>query len=127
MRSILVDQRSDNEMNLKMCESDYKFMSIIWNNEPVRSGRLVELCAEKLNWKKSTTYTTLEKGYAKNQNSIVSSTVKKSEVQEFESRHVIDEAFSGSLPNFLTAFFSGKKISNKEAEELKKLIDGYKE
>ena len=65
--------------------------------------------------------------YAKNQNSIVSSTVKKSEVQEFESRHVIDEAFSGSLPNFLTAFFSGKKISNKEAEELKKLIDGYKE
>ena len=107
-------------MNLKMCESDYKFMSIIWNNEPVRSGRLVELCAEKLNWKKSTTYTTLkkvcDKGYAKNQNSIVSSTVKKSEVQEFESRHVI-----------LTAFFSGKKISNKEAEELKKLIDGYKE
>lgn len=80
---------------------------------------------------KSTTYTTLkkvcDKGYAKNQNSIVSSTVKKSEVQEFESRHVIDEAFSGSLPNFLTAFFSGKKISNKEAEELKKLIDGYKE
>ena len=57
-------------MNLKMCESDYKFMSIIWNNEPVRSGRLVELCAENLNWKKSTTYTTLkkvcEKGYAKN-------------------------------------------------------------
>ena len=43
-------------MNLKMCESDYKFMSIIWNNEPVCSGRLVELCAEKLNWKKSTTY-----------------------------------------------------------------------
>lgn len=131
MRSILVDQRSVNEMNLKMCESDYKFMSIIWNNEPVRSGRLVELCAKKLNWKKSTTYTTLkkvcDKGYAKNQNSIVSSTVKKSEVQEFESRHVIDEAFSGSLPNFLTAFFSGKKISNKEAEELKKLIDGYKE
>ena len=130
MRSILVDQRSVNEMNLKMCESDYKFMSIIWNNEPVRSGRLVELCAEKLNWKKSTTSTlkkVCDKGYAKNQNSIVSSTVKKSEVQEFESRHVIDEAFSGSLPNFLTAFFSGKKISNKEAEELKKLIDGYKE
>ena len=94
----------------------------------VRAGLL---SAEKLNWKKSTTYTTLkkvcDKGYAKNQNSIVSSTVKKSEVQEFESRHVIDEAFSGSLPNFLTAFFSGKKISNKEAEELKKLIDGYKE
>ena len=76
-------------MNLKMCESDYKFMSIIWNNEPVRSGRLVELCAEKLNWKKSTTYTTLkkvcEKGYAKNQNSIVSSTVKKARCRSLKA------------------------------------------
>lgn len=45
-------------MNLKLCESDYKFMSIIWENEPIRSGKLVELCASRLNWKKSTTYTT---------------------------------------------------------------------
>lgn len=118
-------------MNLKMCESDYKFMNIIWDNEPLRSGRLVELCADILNWKKSTTYTTLkkvcEKGYAKNEGSVVTSIVKKSEVQEFESRYVIDEEFSGSLPSFLTAFFSGKKISNEEAEELKELIDDYKE
>ena len=130
MRSILVDQRSDNEMNLKMCESDYKFMSIIIHRKNIDNRIRIKYIII-LNWKKSTTYTTLkkvcDKGYAKNQNSIVSSTVKKSEVQEFESRHVIDEAFSGSLPNFLTAFFSGKKISNKEAEELKKLIDGYKE
>ena len=48
-------------MNLKLCESDYKFMSIIWENEPIRSGKLVELCASRLNWKKSTTYTTLKK------------------------------------------------------------------
>ena len=68
-------------MNLKMCESDYKFMSIIWNNEPVRSGRLVELCAEKLNWKKSTTYTTLkkvcDKGYAKIKTALFRQQLKK--------------------------------------------------
>ena len=53
-------------MNLKLCESDYKFMSIIWENEPIRSGKLVELCASRLNWKKSTTYTTLKKKHNSN-------------------------------------------------------------
>ena len=44
---------------LKLCESDYKFMTVIWDNEPVPSGKLVVLCAEALGWKKPTTYTTL--------------------------------------------------------------------
>ena len=110
-------------MNLKLCESDYKFMSIIWENEPIRSG--------KLNWKKSTTYTTLkkvcDKGLAQNENTIVTSLVKKEEVQEFESKHIVEESLSGSLPSFLASFFAGKKISDKEANELKKLIDDFKE
>ena len=118
-------------MNLKLCESDYKFMSIIWENEPIRSGKLVELCASGLNWKKSTTYTTLkkvcDKGLAQNENTIVTSLVKKEEVQEFESKHIVEESFSGSLPSFLASFFAGKKISDKEANELKKLIDDFKE
>ena len=50
-----------NDTNLKLCESDYRFMSVIWENEPVQSGKLVELCNEKLGWKKPTTYTTLKK------------------------------------------------------------------
>ena len=124
-------------MNLKLCESDYKFMSIIWENEPIRSGKLVELCASRLNWKKSTTYTTLkkvcDKGLAQNENTIVTSLVKLSlihiseEEQEFESKHIVEESFSGSLPSFLASFFAGKKISDKEANELKKLIDDFKE
>lgn len=38
--------------NLKLCESDYRFMSVVWDNEPMASGKLVELCSEKLGWKK---------------------------------------------------------------------------
>ncbi|MDD2282963.1 MAG: BlaI/MecI/CopY family transcriptional regulator, partial [Eubacteriales bacterium] len=57
--------------NLKLCESDYRFMLVVWENEPVESGQLVKLCADKLGWKKSTTYTVLrkmqEKGLLKNE------------------------------------------------------------
>lgn len=35
--------------------------------------------------------------------------------------------FQDQLPGFLTAFLGNKKLSGKEAEELKKLIDEYRE
>lgn len=118
-------------MDFKMCESDFKFMCIIWDNEPLTSHRLVELCSEKLGWKKSTTYTSLkklcEKGYAKNENTIVSSIISKKDVQAYRSESIIENSFSGSLPKFLVSFFGSNKISKKEAEELKQLIDSYKE
>ena len=57
--------------NLRLCDSDYRFMTIVWENAPVASGDLVKLCNENLGWKKSTTYTAIkklsEKGYIKNE------------------------------------------------------------
>ncbi len=117
--------------NLKLCESDYRFMLVVWENEPVASGRLVTLCAEKLGWKKPTTYTVLrkmcERGLLKNEDTIVRSIVPKEQVQAFESEHFVEHAFAGSLPQFLVSFLGSKTISEKEADELKRLIDAHKE
>ena len=49
------------------------------------------------------------------------------EEQAKESDELVERTFSGSLPGFLTAFLGNKKLSGKEAEELKKLIDEYRE
>lgn len=117
--------------HLKLCESDYRFMTIIWDHEPVPSGKLVELCAEKLGWKKPTTYTTLkklcDKGFAKNEETIVSSIVPREQIQAYASDHFVEHTFRGSLPGFLAAFLGGKTISDAEAEELKRLIDAHRE
>lgn len=117
--------------NLRLCESDYRFMTVIWENEPVASGTLVELCSQKLGWKKSTTYSTLKKlcnrGFAKNENTVVTSMVPKGEVQAFESEQFVNRTFSGSLPQFLVAFLNGKSISQEEALELKTLIEEHQE
>jgi len=116
---------------LKLCESDFRFMCVIWECEPIQSGRLVELCKERLGWKKPTTYTTLkklcEKGFAKNENTIVSSLIPREKVQAYESEKFLERTFSGSLPGFLASFLGGRTISEKEAEELKRLIDSHKE
>lgn len=115
----------------KLCESEYRFATIVWDNEPVKSRELVKLCEERLGWKKSTTYTVLKKlcdrGVLKNQNTIVTALIKKEQIQRYESQQFIDRAFDGSLPKFITAFMGDEKISETQAEELKRLIDSYKE
>lgn len=116
---------------LKLCESDYRFMLVIWDNEPLASRELVDLCAAKLGWKKSTTYTTLkklcEKGFAQNNNTIVTSLAPREKVQAYESERFVERAFEGSLPQFLVSFLGNKTISEQEATELKRLIDAHKE
>lgn len=116
---------------LKLCESDYRFMCVIWDNEPLSSGQLVELCLKNLGWKKSTTYTVLkkmcEKGYAQNENSVVTALVPRDQVQAYASEHFVEHTFGGSLPGFLASFLGGRTISEQEAAELKRLIDQHKE
>lgn len=118
-------------MDLKLYEYDYRFMTIIWDNEPIPSGQLVKLCSQKLGWKKSTTYSTLkkmcERGFAQNNDTIVTSLVPREDVQAYASEQFVEQTFHGSLPGFLVAFLGGKKISKEEATELKRLIDEYEE
>lgn len=116
----------------KLCNSDYRLLLILWDHAPIGSGELVKLCQEELGWKKSTTYTEIkrlsEKGYIKNENAIVEPLYTREEVQAQESGAFVERTFSGSLPQFLTAFLGGrKKLSSKEAAELKDLIDSYHE
>ena len=112
----------------KLFDAEYKFACLIWDHEPINSTELVKLSLEKLGWKKSTTYTVLrklcERGILKNENATVTAIVKKADAQKYESQAVVEKAFHGSLPQFLTAFLGGeKKLSEKEAEELKRIIE----
>ncbi len=44
-----------------------------------------------------------------------------------KSRQFVEESFDGSLPKFLTAFIGKQKLTDSEVEELKNLIDYYRE
>lgn len=113
----------------KIFESEYRFCQILWEHEPVSSRDLVKLCQEKLEWKKSTTYTVIkrlsERGVVKMENSVVTSLVSRDQVQRSESREFIDRTFNGSLPQFIAAFTSGKALSAQEVTEIRRLIDEY--
>jgi len=115
---------------LTLSESEFRLMDVIWRYAPVESGKLVKICADELNWKKSTTYTMLrkvqDKGMVRNDDSVVSVIVPRDRVQEIESERLVSKAFGGSLPSFLASFLGNRSLSDKEADELIDLIDRYR-
>jgi predicted transcriptional regulator len=63
----------------------------------------------------------------KNEDTIVSDIVKREEYKQIKSAEFIDDNFNGSLPQFLAAFINKKKLTKKQIDEIKKIIDGYEE
>ncbi len=114
----------------KIFESEYRFCLILWEHEPVKSKELVRLCEEQLGWKSTTTYTVIkrlsERGVVKNENTIVTSLVSKEEAQAAEIDELVDRTFEGSLPAFIAAFTKHQKLSEKELDEVQKMIDRYR-
>ena len=115
----------------KIFESEYRFCLILWENEPVNSTRLVELCKQQLGWSTATTYTVIrrlaERGVVKNDNAMVTSLISKEQAQASRLDEMVEQTFEGSLPAFIAAFSRSQKLTRDEVEQLKELIDNYKE
>ncbi len=104
-----------------------RFADLIWAHEPLSSGELVKLCQQELHWKKSTTYTVLrrlcERGIFRNDSGTVTSLLSKEQFSAMQSEQFVEETFEGSLPRFLAAFSTRRKLSNEEIDALQALID----
>ena len=115
----------------KIFESEYRFCLILWEHEPVNSTKLVELCRNQLGWSKATTYTVIrrlsERGVLKNENATVTSLVSKTRAQESRLEEMVEETFEGNLPAFIAAFSRSRKLTGSEVDQLRQLIDEYRE
>ena len=113
--------------DIRMGPAESQFADIIWANEPVASGELSKAAESKLKWKKTTSFTVLkrlcDRGLFQNHNGIVTSLISREEYYARHSERYVQETFGGSLPAFLAAFGTRKKLSEQEVEEMKRLID----
>lgn len=115
----------------KIFESEYRFCEILWAHEPVKSRELVALCAEKLGWKPTTTYTVIkrlsERGVLKNENTVVTALVSRDVAQTAEIDELLDKRFDGSLPAFVAAFAKSRRVSDRELDEMQQMIERFRE
>ena len=116
-------------MENKLGVIEGKFADIIWNNAPITTAQLVKQCAEEFDWKRTTTYTVLKKlcqrGLFRTENSTVTVVISKEEFSAIQSEKFVDEAFCGSLPAFIAAFGSRKKLTPEELEQIRRIIDSF--
>ena len=108
-----------------------RFADMIWEHAPLPSSELVRRAQEVLGWKKSTTYTVLkrlcEKGLFLNNGGTVTVLISKEQYCTRQSQRFVEKTFQGSLPAFLAAFCSEKKLSEQEIAQLRQMIAAHEE
>ncbi|MBE6945130.1 MAG: BlaI/MecI/CopY family transcriptional regulator [Ruminococcaceae bacterium] len=103
-----------------------KFADIIWAGAPMSSGEVVRQAAQELDWKRTTTYTVLkrlcDRGLFENRGGTVHALISRQEFYAMQSERFVEESFQGSLPAFLAAFSTRRKLTPQELEELEAVI-----
>ena len=111
----------------KIHEGEYRFCLIMWEHQPIKAVDLAKLCQEKLAWKRTTTYTIIkrlgERGVLKLENGIVTALISKEEAEAAEIETFVESKFGGSLPAFVAAFTKHQDMSEKDLDEVQKMID----
>ncbi len=109
----------------KLFEAEYKLMEVLWDCAPVNSTKLVSLCQERLGWNKSTTYTVLrklkQKGAVRHEDATVEPILTRE--RAVRERGEALERWAGGFSPFMTAFLSGRRLTEEEAQALKRLVD----
>ncbi|MBQ3090098.1 MAG: BlaI/MecI/CopY family transcriptional regulator [Oscillospiraceae bacterium] len=111
----------------KIYESEYRFCLILWEYEPVTAAELARLCQDRLGWKRTTTYTVIkrlgQRGVLKNDSGTITSLISKDAAQELEIDELLEKKFEGSLPAFVAAFTRRQKLSDRDLDEVQRMID----
>lgn len=113
------------ELQMGMVES--KFADIIWRTAPVTSSQLVKLGEAEMGWKRTTVHTVLrrlcDKGLFQNDGGLVTVKMSREEFYARQSRQYVDDSFHGSLPAFIAAFTQGRRLTEEERDELRRMIN----
>ena len=119
-------------MEMKLFDSELKVMEALWKSGSQTAGRLAKIMNEQTGWNRNTTYTIIKKLIEKGAiercepNFTCRALVKKAEVQQREATELIGKLFDGASDVFLSAYLSGKKLSQEEVSRLKQIVENLK-
>ena len=115
---------------IKLFEGELKLMELLWSNEGITAKDLTLLAAEKIGWNKNTTYTVITKLVAKGvikreePGFVCRSLIRRADVGREEANTVLNSFFGGSVKAMFSSFMADGALSEEDAEELRKMIDG---
>ena len=104
-----------------------QFADIIWSRAPIFSSELVKIAEKEMNWKRTTTHTVIKKQcdkklFQRDEKGIVTVLVSKDDFYAGQGKHLVDVGYQGSLPLFIAGFVSRQGITQKEIDEIIKML-----
>ena len=116
-------------MKIKVFDAELKVMEALWREGDLTATQMIKLMKEQVGWSRTTTYTVIGKLIDKGaierygENFSCRAIITKEQVQQHEATELLDKLFDGSAELFMSALWSGKKLSPEEAERMKQLVE----
>ena len=119
-------------MEMKLFDSELKVMEALWKGGDQTAGQLAKVLNDQVGWNRNTTYTVIKKLVDKGAiqrcepNFTCRAAITKEQVRQREAETLVDKLFDGSAELFLSAYISGKGLSEDEIEGLRRLVEKLK-
>ncbi len=116
-------------MDIKLYDSELRVMQVLWEEGDSTAKRLAERMKEEVGWGKTTTYTVLKKCIDKGAigrsepNFVCHALVTQAQAQEYETGELLERMYGGRADRLVASLLGSKRLSKKEVEELKKLVE----
>ena len=119
-------------MEYKLSDAEMAIMQILWSNGELRATEIADIAKSRYGWEKNTGYTFLhrliKKGAVTRRDPgfYCTAACEREALLAQEAQEVVSKLYSGSIGQFVSAFFGGKAISPEEKEQLQQLINQQK-
>ncbi len=115
-------------MECKLFDSEIKVMDVLWREGDTTAKHIAEVLTGEVGWNKNTTYTLIKRCIKKGAiqrsepNFMCHALIPKEEVQEAETRELVDKIYDGSVDKLFAALVGRKKLSAEKLEQLRQIV-----
>jgi BlaI family penicillinase repressor len=117
----------------KIGEGEWFVMKALWEKSPQSGSEIVEEVSKDTDWSQSTILTMIRRLVKKKAKRVKNEDVKRyyplveeSELTQIETDQFVKRVYKGSANVLIKNFLEAGRLSEKEIEELKRLLDGMK-
>ncbi|PGY07114.1 BlaI/MecI/CopY family transcriptional regulator [Bacillus sp. AFS031507] len=119
------------KIDCKISDAEWIVMKVLWEEAPLTAAKIIEALSSNKEWSPKTIHSLISRLVKKGVLGVNKETpqyefyplVDKRDVILEETRSFIQKVYDGSLQLMLANFIKDEKISEKEIEELQRLLD----
>lgn len=115
---------------MKLTEAEWSVLSVLWSGERFALGEVTEALKKEKKWSRNTVHTYLTRMEAKGLVDIdhaldkpYAAAVAREDCARRERQDLLQRVYAGAAGDLVAAFLQESKMSGKEIERLRKLLD----